>query len=347
MKPAPPVTKTFICLVEESLPQAPEGRKGKSFCQISQLWNGDYLIYKPVCSCLLTAAMWTNSSASYWRTLLVLGRVSNVPTVWSNCLAGWYLGGAGTVQALLLLCLGATALYVGGMYLNDAFDVEFDRQNRPERPIPSGAITAGEVWAYGIGLLLIGTILLAFFGMMTLFLGLLLVGSIILYDAVHKAIALSPVLMSFCRFFLFITAASTGDVGVTGLALWSAMALALYVIGLSYVARSESTRGALKYWPCYFMAAPLVLAWLVNAGEYQLKSNLLSLVLLLWILHNLRFTFWSTEKNVGRTVSGLLAGIVLVDFLALGAGGSNPFLPFVFILLFAAALVFQRFIPAT
>jgi hypothetical protein len=29
------------------------------------------------------------------RTLLVLGRVSNLPTVWSNCLAGWWLGGGG------------------------------------------------------------------------------------------------------------------------------------------------------------------------------------------------------------------------------------------------------------
>src|SRR5688500_10764621 len=98
------------------------------------------------------------SSDNYWRTLLVLGRVSNVPTVWSNCLAGWYLGGGGTVQGFLLLCLGTTALYIGGMYLNDAFDVEFDRVNRPERPIPSGLITVGEVWAYGLGLLLIGTI---------------------------------------------------------------------------------------------------------------------------------------------------------------------------------------------
>ena len=29
------------------------------------------------------------------RTLLVLGRVSNLPTVWSNCFAGWLLAGGG------------------------------------------------------------------------------------------------------------------------------------------------------------------------------------------------------------------------------------------------------------
>src|SRR3954467_14588405 len=82
----------------------------------------------------------------YLRTLLVLGRASNLPTVWSNCLAGWLISGAASVFGLLLLCASATCLYLGGMYLNDAFDVEFDRQNRKERPIPSGAISAGDVW---------------------------------------------------------------------------------------------------------------------------------------------------------------------------------------------------------
>jgi hypothetical protein len=283
----------------------------------------------------------------YWRTLLVLGRVSNLPTVWSNCLAGWYLAGAGTIPSLLLLCLSATALYIGGMYLNDAFDAEFDRQHRPERPIPSGAIAAGEVWAYGIGLLLIGLILLAFFSSKTLIFGVFLVFSILLYDAVHKAVAFSPVLMAICRFLLFLTAASAGDNGVTGLALWSAIALALYVVGLSYVARSESIRGSVKYWPTYLLAAPILLAWLVNVGEYKLKAMILAIILALWILRNLRYTFWSEDKNIGRTVSGLLAGIVLVDFLALGAGGANQSIGWVFLLLFILALLFQRFIPAT
>src|SRR5205823_9118705 len=69
----------------------------------------------------------------YWRTLLILGRVSNLPTVWSNCLAGWLLGGGGSGWMLLVVCLGTTCLFLGGMFLNDAFDVEFDRQYRMER----------------------------------------------------------------------------------------------------------------------------------------------------------------------------------------------------------------------
>src|ERR1044071_7583847 len=94
------------------------------------------------------------------RTLLILGRISNLPTVWSNCLAGWWLGGGGNFAKLPFLFPGVTLLYIGGMFLNDAFDAEFDRLHRKERPIPSGAISLQVVWRCGFTLLLLGNGLL-------------------------------------------------------------------------------------------------------------------------------------------------------------------------------------------
>lgn len=285
------------------------------------------------------------TSRSYLRTLLVLGRASNLPTVWSNCLAGWVLGEGGHFSGFVLLCLGATCLYTGGMFLNDAFDVEFDRQHRSERPIPSGAISLGEVWGFGIGWLVLGAVLLAFFGVSTAILTILLVISILVYDAVHKLIDVSPFLMALCRFFLFLVAASASDMGITGLAIWTSFALALYIVGLSYVAKSESTRGPLRYWPCLLLLAPVLLAYIVNQGTYKPISLLFSAALVIWILRNLSFTFWSADKNIPRTVSGLLAGIVLVDLLAVVGGDFT--IAVVFILLFTSTLLFQRFVPAT
>ena len=55
--------------------------------------------------------------------------------------------------------------------------------------------------------------------------------------------------------------------GIAGLAIWSGLALALFVVGLSYIARKESARGPVGFWPCWLLGAPLVLAWIVNAGE--------------------------------------------------------------------------------
>ena len=123
------------------------------------------------------------------RALLVLGRVSNLPSIWSNCLCGWLIGvgyaGLDTVvdwTMLLCLCIGATAIYLGGMYLNDACDVAFDRNFRKERPIPSGAISESSVWKIGIGLLAVGVGLLSMQGGTTALLTLALFNCVLVYN---------------------------------------------------------------------------------------------------------------------------------------------------------------------
>jgi len=280
-----------------------------------------------------------------WRSLLILGRVSNLPTVWSNCLAGWLLGVGGSARRFALLCLGASCLYIAGMFLNDALDADFDQQHRKERPIPSGMISAGKVWGWGFGWLVSGVLFLSLLGKVSMILALLLCGCILVYDAIHKAITLSPLLMAACRFFLYLLGAAAAVRGVTGLAMWSALALAAYVVGLSYIARKESARGVVQFWAGWPLAAPLLLAWVVNAGEYKMRALLLALLLASWIIYCLLHTYWTATVSVGRTVSGLLAGICLVDLLAVAGG--TPGTATGFILLFVTALLSQRYIPAT
>src|SRR4051794_47121 len=120
------------------------------------------------------------------RALLILGRVSNLPTVWSNCLAGWLLGGAVFAEKLPYLFVGTTFLYIGGMFLNDAFDADFDRIYRRERPIPSGAISLKVVWTWGSVWLVGGAAALFLTGTLPGILGLLLAGCIVWYDTIHK-----------------------------------------------------------------------------------------------------------------------------------------------------------------
>ena len=278
------------------------------------------------------------------RTLLTLGRVSNLPTVWSNCLAGWVLGGGTDKLTFFWLCFGATFLYVGGMFLNDAFDADFDRQHRSERPIPSGAISAGEVWLFGFGWLALGLAAAAPISPLTALFSLLLITSILIYDAIHKVVTFAPVVMALCRFLLYLMAASAGYHGVSGRAIWGAFALACYIVGLSYLARRESARGPLDYWPLILLGAPPLLALLINTGPYLKHAFVLSGLYAFWVVLSLRHTF-GRPRNIGHTVLGLLAGIVLVDFLAVGI--ETLALGVVFLLLFVAARLFQRFIPAT
>jgi 4-hydroxybenzoate polyprenyltransferase len=284
------------------------------------------------------------TSPSKLRALLVLGRVSNLPTVWSNCLAGWLLGGGGDWNRFAVLCGGATLLYVGGMYLNDAFDAEFDAEYRRERPIPSGAISRGSVWRLGVTMLVAGTALMFLFGLSTAIFGLLLAASILLYDWLHKMVTFSPLLMALCRLLLYLTAASAAVTGVTGLAMWSGLALAAYIVGLSYLARKEATGVVIQHWPQLLLVLPPVLALVVNDRESFQPALLIGAVFVLWTVRTLR-SVWMEPRNVPRAVGGLLAGICWVDLLAVVDQPREMGL--VFAGCFVLALVLQKFVPAT
>ena len=280
------------------------------------------------------------------RTLLVLGRVSNLPTVWSNCLAGWWLAGGGNFWKLPILLLGMSALYMGGMFLNDAFDAEFDRQRRSARPIPSGKIARLTVWRFGVAWLGLGVFCLMFLGLTATALALVLVACILIYNAAHKFITVSPWLMGVCRFWVYVIAGTTGAEGLGGWPVWCGAALGLYVVGLSYVARRETFRGPIPYWPLLLLAAPLALALLMDSGDAQKPALLMAVVLGLWVARCLRSIFLSGELNAGRTVSGLLAGIVFVDWLAI-APQCPQWLSAVMLTLFGTTVLLQRFVPAT
>lgn len=279
------------------------------------------------------------------RALLVLGRVSNLPTVWSNCLAGWLLGGDGGWPALGWLCLGASLVYLGGMYLNDAFDAEWDRRFRRERPIPAGAVRASWVWALGWLWLLGGGAILAVQSGAPLSLVVLLAACVLAYDVVHKLVGFAPLLMAACRFLLYVIAASTGSFGVTGIAVWGGVVLAAYIMGLSFLARVESTDSVFARAPLALLAAPLVLALVVNDQEYRVSGLVLCFVVGAWILMSLRHAFNRPVASVGRAVGGLLAGIPLVDLLLVG--WVSPELAAWFAGCFVLAWLAQRVVPAT
>ena len=301
------------------------------------------------------------------RALLVLGRVSNLPTIWSNCLCGWLLGMGFSGEEQIdwfvfgLLTLGATGLYIGGMYLNDACDALWDRKHRPERPIPAGLIEGKTVWLLGIGMMAGGMFFICLQGGTTALLALCLFNLILIYNFLHKGISWSPLLIAGCRLLLILMAACHAyiySVGLDeapasffmsstgGVATWTALALFAYVAGLGWLAKVESEPGLVRVWPCLLLALPIGIAVLRNSGEDQRDALMMSAILGLWVLRSLRTTFWVEQPDIGRTVGGLLAGIVLVDLLAVAALVPSGF-AVVFVGLFALALAAQRWVPAT
>ena len=283
------------------------------------------------------------------RAWLVLSRGSNLPTVWSNCLAGWWLGGGKCDRVtadlrLAALLAGASLLYTAGMWLNDAYDSAFDARFRPERPIPSGAVSRqAVVWAGGVAVLL-GWVCLLPLGGVTAVWALALTGCIEAYNRVHKRWGHASLLMAGCRFCLYPLAASVSAGGMVPLAVVGGAVLAAYVAGITYLARVESLPGETPpRWPWLLLAAPL-LGWIVVILG-KVGPDLHFGWLLLWPFGLWLWRAWRKTLRRQPPIGDLLAGIALVDLLL------NPPLALgrmmMFMALFVAARTFQRVIPAT
>jgi 4-hydroxybenzoate polyprenyltransferase len=189
------------------------------------------------------AATPSPSSTSPLRTALTLGRVSNLPTVWTNVMAGVAFNSEPTAAVIVPVALAASLLYVAGMFLNDAFDRKWDAEHRPERPIPAGAVTARTVFIGGFGLLALGLAILWVGpgGDRAVLPGLALAGLIVLYDASHKRNPVAPLVMALCRVAVYVTAARAAAPGYAPPLFAGAIFLAFYLVTLTLIARQETT----------------------------------------------------------------------------------------------------------
>ncbi|MDD1720892.1 MAG: UbiA family prenyltransferase [Euryarchaeota archaeon] len=101
-------------------------------------------------------------------------------------LIGIFVSSAEFTSALLITALFAfTAVFLitgGGNVINDYFDVDIDRINKPTRPLPAGLITQSKALVYACILLLLGTILASLLNSLCLAIAALSSALLILYS---------------------------------------------------------------------------------------------------------------------------------------------------------------------
>jgi len=277
------------------------------------------------------------------QTFLKLGRVSNLPTVWTNALAGAVLAGHPSVSSILIVGIALTLFYTGGMWLNDAFDAEIDAKERKNRPIPMGEIGVGTVFAVGYGMLGAGVLLAFAFGMKAGLAGIALAIAVILYDWLHKRTVLSPVIMGATRFFCYILAA-LAVAEVTGSVILGGLGLLAYIIGLTYAAKQEAYDRLDRAWPLAVLAIPLVYA-LAQTGAAML-ALLIWVGFLMVVLVALRLLFRRNKGDVPRAVVTMIAGISLYDAVLI-AGFGHPVFALLAVAGFALTLMLQRVVSGT
>jgi 4-hydroxybenzoate polyprenyltransferase len=177
---------------------------------------------------------------------LQLIRLPNVLTAAADSLAGWLLvGGSLAAPGRWLPLVGASMiLYASGTALNDVFDVEVDRAERPGRPLPSGRVPIrSAAWFGGLGLLLGPALAFASGSLSAMVVAALLAACILAYDGGIKHTPLGPAFMGSCRGLnLLLGMAHAPELG--GAIAWcAAAAYGLYVAGITVTSRSETKEG--------------------------------------------------------------------------------------------------------
>ncbi len=277
-----------------------------------------------------------------WKSLLLLARGSNIPTVWSNIYAATLLSGSAfSPWSLTSLLTGATLVYAAGCTLNDACDARWDAQHRPTRPIPSGQLTRRQVFLLGglelgFGLGLMGAAVPVATGQLAW-----LAAVILLYDAWHKQNPASVLLMGACRFFLYRAVCPQSP-----LVCHAGVLLAAYIVLLSLVARREarpaSQQALHTRWP--LLLIPLMLGCYAQYHDHHYLLPVAATTAL-WLTGAL--CLLPRGAPPGKVVAYMLAAIPLIDLgVTWTVLGWTPQLLW-FPVLFLTARLAQRWIPST
>jgi len=272
---------------------------------------------------------------------LRLGRVSNLPTVTSNVLAGVALSAADvSTWTIGAVCLAMSMMYVAGMFLNDAFDRDIDRVERPERPIPSGQVSAAQVFDSGFVLLGAGILVVTLVGpgWAPTMASVMLASAIIFYDAYHKTNPFAPLVMGMCRAGVYATAALVAS-GSLSASVWLGIASTIsFLIGLTYIARFENLRSLGSVWPLGFLSVPFAVA-LPHGG----LAIAIYALLAVWVLRALGLV---AKRRIREAVVSLIAGISLVDALWIANQG-HATMAVMALGCFVLTNLLQRVVPGT
>lgn len=274
-----------------------------------------------------------------FKAYIQLMRLPNIITAIADILLGFAASGAwlegqgvpvwssmpwSVLGALILATVG---LYGGGVVFNDFFDYELDKVERPERPLPRGAVSLAEVAILGASLLAIG-IYAAFTvsqtsGLIAICIAILALG----YDAFGKNHPIiGPLNMGACRGANLLLGVSAMEYQL--LDLWGlALIPVVYISAITMVSRGEvngGNRGALHaaivLYCIVFASIPALAYWV----DFQIYAAIPFLLLFIYFTLPPLFKARKTllAMDVRKAVkAGVISLIVMDASIAAGFAG--------------------------
>ncbi len=267
--------------------------------------------------------------------IILLTRPPNVLITFIAVFIGASVSGAiYPSERLFFACLSAGIICSGGNMLNDYFDVESDRINKPARPIPAGIILKPEALVWGVLISLTGFSLSFIIGLRGIFIAGTAVILLFLYNArLKKTILAGNIIISFLTGLAFIYGGEA--VGNIKAAYIPAGFAFLFHFGREIIKDTEDIEGDTKAEICTFPVkfgikksvylTAVVFGFLSILTFYPFLFMGYSIIYLLIVLFGvdfvLSFTIYSIFKNSKKQnlhrINNILKGDMLIGLLAL------------------------------
>jgi 4-hydroxybenzoate polyprenyltransferase len=265
------------------------------------------------------------------RGYLELLRPPNLVTAIADVLAGYAVAGRAHPAGLPWLMAASVCLYAGGVVLNDFFDRRTDAIERPERPIPSGRVTAGRAATLGAVLLVAGILAASRASRTSGAVAAAIASFVLLYDARAKRHPIvGPLCMGLCRGLNLLLGVSVNSAALV--TLWPIGLLSMvYIAAVTAVSRGEVHGGRQGIATFALISLGLVLAGLtITALRSAIRplGQIASLVLVAVLAGRVLPAYWRVQRNpqplaIRHAVKTGVLSLVLLDS-AIGAAYAGP-----------------------
>lgn len=306
---------------------------------------------------------------------LQLFRAPNVFTAIADVAMGFLITSKTLAQwpSFLLLVSTSALIYTAGMVLNDVFDVEMDRVERPSRPLPSGRVDWS--WAKRLGcLMLFAGIACGWLAGYSSRIALgppwrsgvvvtVLAMAVLLYDGWAKKTPLGPVVMGSCRALnvllgMSLNAAVVNNepqlLGFGTSHFLIAGGIGLYITGVTLFARSEatdSTRTGLIFGLLIMVSGLVVLAlfprWHPDSFDYRYEPNntwpMALAMMSIWILRPALSAIRNPEsRRVQAAIKHCILSLILLDAMVCSLVCTWPYAVGIVVLLVPTLLLGRK-----
>jgi 4-hydroxybenzoate polyprenyltransferase len=282
-------------------------------------------------------------------------RPANIVTAVSDIFAGIAISGfffhhPNDFSPVGWLVLSTIGLYGGGVVMNDVFDAELDKVERPERPIPSGTVTKAEAAWLGMLLLSAGILCALFVSSFSGILALVTAAAALLYDNWGKHHSFwGPLNMGICRGLNLLLGLSIipSEVGE----YWFLASIpVVYIAAVTMVSRGE-VHGSKKntlFTAAFLYALAMAGILYVSFLQHQIINTLLFVALwafmvFLPLTNAIRLP---KGKMIGKAVKAGVLALILMNAAWASAFGVT-YLALVIILLLPLSVLLAKIFAVT